>query len=227
MQAVCDSDTLKTPRVMSPVTRNLGGTARKVPNTTHNKPQHTPNIKEIIYGKDRHTTPTGPLSRELDHTLQKYGSPPLRMYGNRDQHQTSETENISPPSPRQPVSRASVSSAARTRKTLNNLLSDNHAPLPSSRSTGSRRTSDPRETAGSFVGVSSSRKNNATVNNLTRKTAQPSFSSSRVPGASSKRSGMHSSLHVHDLHSPQQDIIPVLIEKLTFCPIFKPIGNIS
>jgi hypothetical protein len=208
-QAVCDSDTLKTPRVMSPVTRNIGGATRKVPNTSHNKPHHTPNINEIIYGKDRHTAPTGPLSRELDHTLRKYGSSSFNVYGTRGQHDTRETENVSPTSPRQTVSRtSSVSSAARTRKTLNSLLNDNISPIPSSRPIGSRKTSDSREAAGSFVGLPSSRKNGTTVNNLVRKTAQPSISSSRVPGAGSKRSGVYSSLQMHDLHSSLNYTIP-------------------
>ncbi|XP_061197301.1 TRAF-type zinc finger domain-containing protein 1-like isoform X2 [Saccostrea echinata] len=186
-QAVCDSDALKTPRVMSPAVRITGATPKRVSNTLRGKPQHTPNINAIIYGKDHHAIPPGPHSRDLDHTLRKYGSSSFDVYGTRGQHQTNESENISPPSPRRSTSRTSVSSAARTRKTLGSLLSDNDSPILSSRLAGPRRTSDSREATGSFVGSQSSRKNNVNLNNIAKQTAYSSVSSSRVPGAVSKR----------------------------------------
>ncbi|XP_062590468.1 TRAF-type zinc finger domain-containing protein 1-like isoform X2 [Saccostrea cucullata] len=186
-QAVCDSDALKTPRVMSPVVRSTGANLKRVSNTPRNKPQHTPNINSIIYGRDHNATPPGPHSRDLDHTLRKYGSSSFDVYGSRGQHRTSESENVSPPSPRRSTSRTSVSSAARTRKTLGSLLSDNDSPLPSSRQAGIRRTGDSREATGSFVGIPSTRKNNVNLNNLAKQSAYSSVSSSRGPGAVSKR----------------------------------------
>lgn len=172
---------------MSPAVRSTGANLKRVSNTPRNKPQHTPNISSIIYGRDHNVTPRGPHSRDLDHTLRKYGSSSFDVYGSRGQHRTSESENVSPPSPRRSTSRTSVSSAARTRKTLGSLLSDNDSPLPSSRQAGIRRTGDSREATGSFVGIPSSRKNNVNLNNLAKQSAYSSVSSSRGPGAVSKR----------------------------------------
>lgn len=176
---------------MSPAVRNTGSGMKKVPNASRAKPmQHTPNINEIIYGKDHHATPPGPHSRDLDHTLRKYGSSSFDVYSSRSQRRTSETESISPTSPRRSTSRTSAGSAARTRMTLNNLLSDYDSPVPTPKPAGSRRPSDSRETAGSFVGFSSSsRKSSLNANNHAKQTAHSSVRSTQVPGATSKRNG--------------------------------------
>lgn len=188
-QAVCEADALKTPRVMSPAVRNTGSGMKKVLNASRAKPmQHTPNINEIIYGKDHHATPPGPHSRDLDHTLRKYGSSSFDVYGSRGQRRTSETESLSPTSPRRSTSRTSVSSAARTKMTLKNLLSDYDSPVATPKPADSRRPSDSRETAGSFVGFSSSsRKSSLNANNHAKQTARSSVRSTLVPGATPKR----------------------------------------
>lgn len=164
---------------------------RKVPNTSLTNPvSHTPNIREIIYGKD-HVSPAGPHSRDLDHTLRKYGSSSFDAYSSRGQHRTSDIDTSPPTSPRRSTSRSSVSSAARTKRTLNSLLSDYDSPVPTPKPGGSRR--DSRESAGSFVGFSSSRKANVNLNNLSKQTARSTPSSSRTTGASSLRNGKVSS----------------------------------
>lgn len=196
---------------MSPAVRNTGSGMKKVLNASRAKPmQHTPNINEIIYGKDHHATPPGPHSRDLDHTLRKYGSSSFDLYGSRGQRRTSETESLSPTSPRRSTSRTSVSSAARTKMTLKNLLSDYDSPVATPKPADSRRPSDSRETAGSFVGFSSSsRKSSLNANNHAKQTARSSVRSTLVPGATPKRNGKifslrENSLNFHNSELPEE-----------------------